>query len=39
MGEFLSDFKKEFKEKEEETVKVVEPKKVKQRSKTIKKFI
>ena len=39
VGEFLADLRKDFKEKEEETVKTAELRRLEQRGKTIKEFV
>jgi len=39
VGEFLADLRKDFKEKEEETVKTAELRRLEQRGKTMKEFV
>ena len=39
VGEFLLELRKEFEEEDKESVKVVEPRRIEQGGKTIKKFV
>jgi len=39
IGEFLLDLKKEFRNKDDETIKVIELKKIEQKRKTIEEFV